>query len=236
MFEEIVGQKKTCDLIEIAILAAKKRNELVDSFLLYGADQYTRHQLASSIVSELGVQFKEVRREQARIKKASEWASDLNSFREGDCFIIEGIDVIATDVLEDVLLPTTEKNCLFITIGKGYSARRMELDLPHICFIIIADKIEEVPNQMVDSITNVIRPDDINERTRTLWFKECLEQKHIQINEVALKEFSQLRLSHMKIAKIVNNFEAYSIVNRMEKVSDEIVFAVLEEIKKQVED
>ena len=39
MFEEIVGQKKTCDLIEIAILAAKKRNELVDSFLLYGADQ-----------------------------------------------------------------------------------------------------------------------------------------------------------------------------------------------------
>ena len=137
MFEEIVGQKKTCDLIEIAILAAKKRNELVDSFLLYGADQYTRHQLASSIVSELGVQFKEVRREQARIKKASEWASDLNSFREGDCFIIEGIDVIATDVLEDVLLPTTEKNCLFITIGKGYSARRMELDLPHICFIII---------------------------------------------------------------------------------------------------
>ena len=40
----------------------------------------------------------------------------------------------------------------------------------------------------------------------------------------------------MKIAKIVNNFEAYSIVNRMEKVSDEIVFAVLEEIKKEVED
>jgi len=132
-FNEYIGQEKIKKNLGILIEAAKKRNETIDHILLYGGSGLGKTTLAHIIAKELGTNIKAT--SGPAIEKVGDLASILTNLQEGDILFFDEAHRL-NKLIEEVLYPAMEEFKLDIIIGKGPSARTLELKLPH--FTIIA--------------------------------------------------------------------------------------------------
>jgi len=126
-FSEYIGQDRLKNNLQLAIDAAKKRNEPVDHVLLYGPPGLGKTTMATVIANEMG---KNIRITSGpAIEKAGDLASILTNLSDGDILFIDEIHRLGRAV-EEVLYSAMEDFKLDIMIGKGPAARSVRLDLP----------------------------------------------------------------------------------------------------------
>lgn len=212
MFNEIVGQDSICKQVEVSIIAAKNRKSFVESMIIYGADQNSRIEMADAIVKELGCSFKLFRSEQVKVKKASEWAGEINSMNDGDCIIIEGSEKIPEVNLDDIFRHILVHGSVIARIGKGTNVKEVELVLPTICFIFLANKINDVPHLISDNISNVYRMNSVTSEIRLLWIEDLLRNANLQMEYNSIMGLANLNISKMRIKKIIKHFENLSLL------------------------
>ncbi len=129
---EYVGQEKVKNNLEIAIKAAKKRQEAMEHVLLYGAPGLGKTTLAHVISNEIGAHIKVT--SGPAIEKSGDLAAILSNLEEGDILFIDEIHRLNKSI-EEILYPAMEDFALDIIMGKGPSARTLRLDLPHFTII-----------------------------------------------------------------------------------------------------
>jgi len=129
---EYVGQEKVKSNLEIAIKAAKKRQEPMEHVLLYGAPGLGKTTLAHVIANEIGANIKVT--SGPAIEKSGDLAAILTNLEEGDILFIDEIHRLNKNI-EEILYPAMEDFALDIIMGKGPSARTLRLDLPHFTII-----------------------------------------------------------------------------------------------------
>lgn len=129
---EYVGQEKVKANLEIAISAAKKRQESMEHVLLYGAPGLGKTTLAHVISNEIGAHIKVT--SGPAIEKSGDLAAILSNLEEGDILFIDEIHRLNKNI-EEILYPAMEDFALDIIMGKGPSARTLRLDLPHFTII-----------------------------------------------------------------------------------------------------
>lgn len=129
---EYVGQEKVKANLEIAIHAAKKRQEAMEHVLLYGAPGLGKTTLAHVISNEIGANIKIT--SGPAIEKSGDLAAILTNLEEGDILFIDEIHRLNKSI-EEILYPAMEDFALDIVMGKGPSARTLRLDLPHFTII-----------------------------------------------------------------------------------------------------
>lgn len=129
---EYVGQEKIKLNLEIAISAAKKRQEPMEHVLLYGAPGLGKTTLAHVISNEVGNNIKVT--SGPAIEKSGDLAAILSNLEEGDILFIDEIHRLNKSI-EEILYPAMEDFALDIVMGKGPSARTLRLDLPRFTII-----------------------------------------------------------------------------------------------------
>lgn len=129
---EYVGQEKVKLNLEIAISAAKKRQEPMEHVLLYGAPGLGKTTLAHVISNEVGNSIKVT--SGPAIEKSGDLAAILSNLEEGDILFIDEIHRLNKSI-EEILYPAMEDFALDIVMGKGPSARTLRLDLPRFTII-----------------------------------------------------------------------------------------------------
>jgi len=122
-----VGQDKVKDNLAVFIAAAKKRGEALDHVLLYGPAGLGKTTLAHIIASELGTQIKIT--SGPAIERAGDLAAILTNLNENDVLFIDEIHRLNHNV-EEILYPAMEDYTLDFIIGKGPSAKNVQLPLP----------------------------------------------------------------------------------------------------------
>ena len=130
---EYIGQEKTKTGLKILIEAAKKRSESIDHLLLYGPAGLGKTTLAYIIAREMNANIKTT--SGPAIEKVGDLASILTNLNSGDILFIDEAHRLNKTV-EEILYPAMENRMLHIIIGKGPSARTLQLDLP--AFSLIA--------------------------------------------------------------------------------------------------
>lgn len=132
-WDDYIGQEKIKKNLHILIEAAKKRKEPIEHVLLYGPAGLGKTTLANLISRETGASLKMT--SGPAIEKVGDLAAILTNMEAGDVLFIDEVHRIHKTV-EEMLYPAMENSTLDIILGKGPSARTLQLQLPR--FTIIA--------------------------------------------------------------------------------------------------
>lgn len=137
-WDDYIGQEKIKENLKILLNAAKERKQPPEHLLFYGPPGLGKTTLAHLIAKENGSQIKIT--SGPAIEKVGDLASLLTNLSSGDILFIDEIHRL-NKLIEEVLYPAMESGILNIIIGKGPSARTIQLELPPFTLIAATTKI-----------------------------------------------------------------------------------------------
>lgn len=137
-WDDYIGQKNTKENLRILLSAAKERKHPPEHILFYGPPGLGKTTLAHLVAKETGAQIKVT--SGPAILKVGDLASILTNLSAGDILFIDEIHRL-NKAIEEVLYPAMESGTLDIIIGKGPSARTIQLELPPFTLIAATTRI-----------------------------------------------------------------------------------------------
>jgi holliday junction DNA helicase RuvB len=125
--DDFVGQERTKEQLEIALQAAKARDEALDHVLLVGPPGLGKTTLATIIREELDVGIRTVAG--PALERKGDMAAILTGLDAKDVLFVDEIHRV-NRAIEEILYPALEDFRLDIVVGQGAAARTLALDLP----------------------------------------------------------------------------------------------------------
>lgn len=221
-FANYIGQERLKQNLELAIAAAKKRDEPLDHILLYGPPGLGKTTMASVIAHEMGAQIRIT--SGPAIERAGDLASLLTNLQDGDILFIDEIHRLNRTV-EEVLYSAMEDFKLDIMLGKGPSARSLRLDLPRFTIIGATTRTGSLAAPLRDRFGMIYRlefytPDEIRQI-----ITRAAQILNVKIDEDAAAQLAQrARLTPRIANRLLKRVRDYADVN-----GDGIIDTVLSE-------
>ncbi len=144
-WDDYIGQKNIKKNLQILLTAAKERNHPPEHILFYGSPGLGKTTLAHLIAKEINAQMKVT--SGPAIEKVGDLASILTNLSPGDILFIDEIHRL-NKTIEEVLYPAMESGSLDIIIGKGPSARTIQLELPPFTLIGATTRIAMISSPL----------------------------------------------------------------------------------------
>ena len=137
-WDDYIGQQDIKNNLFILLKAAEERAQQPEHILFYGPPGLGKTTLAYLISKETNKQIKIT--SGPAIEKVGDLASILTNLSPGDILFIDEIHRLNKNI-EEILYPAMESSSLDIIIGKGPSARTIQLELPPFTLIAATTRI-----------------------------------------------------------------------------------------------
>jgi Holliday junction DNA helicase RuvB len=188
-WDEYIGQKSIKDNLNILINAAKERNHPPEHILFYGPPGLGKTTLAHLIAKETEAQMKIT--SGPAIIKIGDLASILTNLSHGDILFIDEIHRLNKSI-EEVLYPAMETGNLDIIIGKGPSARTIQLELPSFTLIAATTRIAMISSPLRSRFSGgVFKLEFYTEKEIGEIIRRSAKILNIEIHEDAIKSLAE---------------------------------------------
>lgn len=144
---DYIGQTDLKQVLEIAIKAAKTRNEPLDHLLLYGPPGLGKTTMAVILAMEMGVNCKITTA--PALERPRDIVGLLVNLQPGDVLFIDEIHRLSR-MTEEILYPAMEDARVDITIGKGQSARTRSIPLQPFTLVGATTKVGALTSPLRD--------------------------------------------------------------------------------------
>jgi Holliday junction DNA helicase RuvB len=188
-WDEYIGQKHIKDNVKILLKAAEERGHTPEHILFYGPPGLGKTTLAHLISKETGRQMKIT--SGPAIEKVGDLASILTNLSNGDILFIDEIHRL-NKMVEEILYPAMESGVLDIIIGKGPSARTIQLDLPPFTLIAATTRVALVSSPLRSRFSGgVFRLEFYSDEEIAKIIDRSSNLLEITLEEDALKEIAK---------------------------------------------
>ena len=162
---DYIGQKDLKEVLQIAIQAAKSRQEALDHLLLYGPPGLGKTTISLILATEMGVNCKVT--SAPALERPRDIVGLLVNLQAGDILFIDEIHRLSR-MTEELLYPAMEDFRLDITIGKGQSARIRSLPLQRFTLVGATTRVGALTSPLRDRFGYVQRlrfyePDELSQ-------------------------------------------------------------------------
>lgn len=210
-FASYIGQERLKQNLQLAISAAKKRDEPMDHVLLYGPPGLGKTTMASVIANEMGAQIRIT--SGPAIERAGDLASLLTNLQDGDILFIDEIHRLNRTV-EEVLYSAMEDFKLDIMLGKGPSARSLRLDLPKFTIIGATTRAGALAGPLRDRFGHIHRLEFYKPAEVQQIIERAAGILNVQINSQAAGELAtRARLTPRIANRLLKRVRDYADVN-----------------------
>ena len=184
-FSEYVGQNKIKENLRVVIGAAKKRNEPIEHLLFHGPSGLGKTTLAYLVAKELGANIRVT--SGTALEKAGDIGSILTGLNDGDVLFIDEAHRL-NKAVEEVIYPAMENFKLDIVIGKGNSAKTLQIDLPRFTLIAATTKISMLSSPFRSRFGANYRLDFYNQNDIEEIISRSARLLNVNIEKEAIKE------------------------------------------------
>jgi len=218
-WDEYIGQKHIKDNVKILLRAAEERNQIPEHILFYGPPGLGKTTIAHLIARETGRQMKIT--SGPAIEKVGDLASILTNLSAGDILFIDEIHRL-NKMIEEVLYPAMESGVLDIIIGKGPSARTIQLDLPPFTLIAATTRVALISSPLRSRFSGgVFRLEFYTNEEIQKIVDRSSKLLDTNLNTEALEEIAKRSRFTPRIANyFLKRVRDYAQVNKKEKEID----------------
>src|SRR5579864_7404823 len=188
-WNDYIGQKNIKDNLDILLTAAREREHPPEHILFYGPPGLGKTTLAHLIAKETNAQIKIT--SGPAIERVGDLASILTNLSPGDILFIDEIHRL-NKAIEEVLYPAMESGILDIIIGKGPSARTIQLELPAFTLIAATTRIAMISSPLRSRFSGgVFRLEFYSHEEIEEIVKRSAKILNIEIDPEAVKEIAK---------------------------------------------
>jgi len=174
--------------LNIAIAAAKGRDEPLDHILLYGPPGLGKTTLAYIIAAEMGVNIRIT--SGPAIERSGDLAAILTNLHSQDILFIDEIHRL-NRTIEEILYPAMEDFALDLIIGKGPGAKSLRLNLPAFTLIGATTRFALLSPPLRDRFGAVYRLDFYDQTSIEIILKRSTRILGVKAEDGGLKEIAR---------------------------------------------
>lgn len=217
---EYIGQESLKNNLKILIDAAKQRKEPTEHILFYGPAGLGKTSLAYLVAREMNTNIRVT--SGPAIERVGDLASILTNLTSGDILFIDEAHRL-NKLIEEVLYPAMESRTLDIILGKGPSARTIQLDLPPFTLIAATTRIGLLSSPLRSRFGAIFRLDYYATEDMQKIIERSAKLLKININKEAAGLIARSSRSTPRVAnRLLKRVRDYAQVNGSENIIGEL--------------
>lgn len=225
---DYVGQEKVKGNLEIAIAAARQRNEPLDHILLYGPPGLGKTTLANIVATEMGVRIKTT--SGPAIERPGDMVAILTQLQPQDILFIDEVHRLSR-VVEEVLYSAMEDLFVSWVIDKGLKARSMKLSIKPFTLIGATTRYGMMSAPLRDRFGSIHRLDFYTEPEMCTILQRSARILEIEAEPDGIAEIARRARGTPRVAnRLLKRVRDYAQVKADNVITREVALEALERL------
>lgn len=223
---DYIGQKDLKGILNIAIAAAKGRQDPLDHLLLYGPPGLGKTTMSLILATEMEVNCKIT--SAPALERPRDITGLLVSLKPGDILFIDEIHRL-NRLTEELLYPAMEDFRLDVTLGKGQTAKTRSIPLPPFTLVGATTKAGSLSSPLRDRFGMIQRLRFYELDELTLIVKRTAEIINTAIAESGAVEIARRSRGTPRIAnRLLRRVRDYVQVQKAETITEELAATAMD--------